>query len=283
MPQSVDLRQVGELRVRSFRFGIDLGRALGNSAELRAGLESEEGSSRVRIGESDTPPEDFRTREFFLRYSLDRLDNVAFPRRGHALVTEWRRTQEDNFDYRNSDALQFDWRVARSWGRNTALVWATAGTLLDPQFAGERSDFTLGGFLNLSGLPRYALNGPHFGIARLDLLPQGRQRRRGIPERADVRGRVARGRQRLAVTRRHGPRFRAQGRERVHRPRHRSSDPHSCRLATTRRVKAPSTCRSAAASSEAGADAREPQASPRLAARFSTFVYSSVGASCGRE
>ena len=167
VPQSVDLEQVAELRVRRFSYGVDVGRLVGNVAELRAGFEAEDGSSKVRLGDTSAGSVDFRAREFFLRYTLDRLDDVAFPRDGHGFMLEWRRIEEQQFDYEDSMAAQFDVRMARSWGRNTAMVWASGGTTWDGQFALPRNYYSLGGFLNLSGLPREALTGPHFGVARL--------------------------------------------------------------------------------------------------------------------
>ncbi|MGC4028412.1 MAG: patatin-like phospholipase family protein [Steroidobacteraceae bacterium] len=159
--------QVGELRVRSTRYGIDVGRQIGNAAELRAGMGRELGSSWVRLGDTTEPRDRFRTRESFLRYSLDRFDSVAFPRRGDSLLLEWRGQLDGRFENKVSDSLRFDWRLARSWGRNTGLVWVSGGSLLDPQFADARSFFTLGGFLNLSGLTADTLSGPHYAITRL--------------------------------------------------------------------------------------------------------------------
>ncbi len=166
LPQIEAEQQVGELRVRSTRFGLDMGRALSHSGELRAGLVREIGSTRVRLGDTTAPDQDFRTREYFLRYSLDRLDNVAFPRHGSSLHMEWQGQLEDDVTDRYSDAVAFDWRMARSWGRNTALLWASAGSQLDAENATERSYYPLGGFLNLSGVPADALTGPHYAIAR---------------------------------------------------------------------------------------------------------------------
>lgn len=172
VPQIEDERQVGALRVRSARFGLDFGREFGNSAELRTGLEREVGSSRVRLGDTTTPRTEFRTREYFGRYSFDTFDSAAFPRRGDAFSFEWRGALEDKFADHYSDSLRVDWRLARSFGRNTAIVWASAGTMLDPTEAEPRTFFPLGGFLNLSGLTPDALSGPHYAITRLIYLRQ---------------------------------------------------------------------------------------------------------------
>lgn len=167
VPQIVNEEQVGELRVRSTRFGLDLGRQIGNTAELRAGVEREIGSSRVRLGDVSAPRIDFRTREYFGRYSYDSINDAAFPRSGSALRVEWRGVLRDQSADRISDSLQVDARTAYSIGRNTAVLWASAGTLMSPSQANQRSYFPLGGFLNLSGLTPEALQAPHFAIARL--------------------------------------------------------------------------------------------------------------------
>jgi NTE family protein len=165
VPEFVDEKQVGSLRVRSLRYGVDIGRAIGNAAEIRAGFAREIGSSTVRLGPAQ-PRQDFRTREYFTRYSLDKFDNVAFPRRGESFSVEWRGQLADELRNKVSDSLRADWRLARTWGRNTGLAWVSGGSLLDSQFADVRTYFPLGGFLNLSGLPTDALSGPNYGIAR---------------------------------------------------------------------------------------------------------------------
>jgi NTE family protein len=56
--------------------------------------------------------------------------------------------------------------VARSFDRHTFIFWTDAGTTTNAPATPENS-FSLGGFLNLSGLPPGFLSGPHYGIARL--------------------------------------------------------------------------------------------------------------------
>jgi len=167
VPQIVNEEEVGALRVRSARYGLDLGREIGNTAELRAGVEREVGSSHVRLGNTSAPREEFRTREYFTRYTYDSIDSAAFPRNGDALKLEWRGVLRDEAQDRISDSLSMDLRFVRSSGRNTAILWASAGTMFEPAQASARSYFPLGGFLNLSGLTPDALSAPHFAITRL--------------------------------------------------------------------------------------------------------------------
>jgi NTE family protein len=167
VPQFENEEQVGELRVRTVSFGGSMGREIGLSGEMRAGLVREFGKSRVRLGNTREAALHFQGTELFARFSFDTLDSVAFPRRGAAASFEWSTQVADRSFQRVSDSVSLDWRLARSWGRNTVIAWVSAGTLLNAGDADERSYFPLGGFLNLSGLPAESLNGPHHGIGRL--------------------------------------------------------------------------------------------------------------------
>jgi NTE family protein len=167
LPQIEDERQIGELRVRNLNYGLDFGREIGNSAELRAGVEQERGSTRVRLGDTTTPRTRFDTRSVFGRYSFDSFDDVAFPRRGNSFLFEWRGEFDTNDPDRGIDMLLAEYRAARSWGRDTVVAWVSAGTLLDAKRADPRQYFSLGGFLNLSGLPLDTLSAPHYAVARL--------------------------------------------------------------------------------------------------------------------
>ena len=121
----------------------------------------------ARASDADAPPLHFQHNEIYARYSLDTLDTAAFPQRGTSATLEWRTQVANRRIERVSDAVTFDYRAVHSWGRNTAVAWASGGALLDPQYADERSWYSLGGFLNLSGLPAERLTGPNFAIARL--------------------------------------------------------------------------------------------------------------------
>ena len=167
LPQIVDEKQVGEFRVRTLAYGLDLGRAFGNAAELRVGVERDVGSSRIFLGNAPQPLEDFSTQEYFGRYSYDSLDSAAFPRQGNALMLEWRGGLLESAANRSSESVRADWRTVGSLGRNTLVFWTSAGTLLQPELADQRTYFPLGGFLDLSGLTPDALSAPNFAIARL--------------------------------------------------------------------------------------------------------------------
>ncbi len=172
VPVIEDDERVAEFRVRSADYGLDFGREFSNWGELRAGVRREQGTSRVRIGDQTQPVTRFDSSDVFAGFRVDRLDDVNFPRSGQSLSINWRGERESLGADNTADYVTFDWLGARSYGRNTAVLWTSAGTRLDADTDDIRSYYSLGGFLNLSGLQRESLSGPHFAIARALYLRQ---------------------------------------------------------------------------------------------------------------
>jgi NTE family protein len=112
------------------------------------------------------PPTEFESDNLFAEFRYDTLDDVNFPRRGASYSLGWRGEREDGANSESADLLLFDQLYAKSWGRNTAILWTTAGTRLDSNVDIVRSYFSLGGFFNLSGVTPDTLTGPNFAIAR---------------------------------------------------------------------------------------------------------------------
>jgi NTE family protein len=115
--------------------------------------------------------------------SYDTLDNVNFPRYGQQASFEWRGDRTALGSAEDGDRLAFNYLAARSYGRNTAVFWTSAGATLDGSTTDIRKLFELGGFLNLSGLKQDSLLGPNYGIARVLFY---RQIGRGGPGFLDV-------------------------------------------------------------------------------------------------
>jgi NTE family protein len=157
---------LAEYRVRSTDYGLDLGRELGNYGEVRVGAGRTLGQARVRVGDPLLAPSEFDNHNLFAEFRYDSVNDVNFPRRGSTWTLAWQGEREGNASNTNADLLQFDQLWAHSWGRNTAVFWTSAGTRLDSEVDVTRSFFSLGGFLNMSGVSPDTLVGPHFAIAR---------------------------------------------------------------------------------------------------------------------
>ena len=110
----------------------------------------------------------FNNGELFLKFSYDRLDNVDFPREGQTFSLQWDADRINLGSDTASDRVQADWLMARSRGRNTLLIWTSAGTTLDGNIkpTSLQDFYSLGGFFNLSGLATQSLIGPDYAIAR---------------------------------------------------------------------------------------------------------------------
>jgi NTE family protein len=165
-----DLREIAEYRIRTLRYGVDFGRQFGNWGEIRTGILHEEGREYVRIGDPsdpDLPTIPFNANGYFVRFSYDRLDDVDFPRDGQLASVEWDAERNQLGQYENYRRLSANWLVAHSFGRETAVLWTSAGAGLDQTDPHDvRELFTLGGLFNLSGIPAQSLTGQQYAIAR---------------------------------------------------------------------------------------------------------------------
>jgi NTE family protein len=160
--------QIADFRDREAEADFDIGRNLGNWGEIRAGFHRTNGATRERFGDPSLVVPQYNNGEYFFKFSYDRLDNVHFPREGQTFSMQWDANRTNLGADVASDRVQADWLMARSRGRNTLLLWTSAGSTLDgnlnptalPDF------FSLGGFFNLSGLAPQSLIGPHYALAR---------------------------------------------------------------------------------------------------------------------
>jgi len=160
--------EVADFRDREVEGDFDIGRELGNWGEIRFGFHRINGATRVRYGDPSLVEPEYNLGEYFLKFSYDRLDNVHFPREGQTFSLEWDANRTNLGADVASDNVEADWLMARSRGRNTILLWTSAGTTLDgninptalPEF------YSLGGFFNLSGLAPQSVFGPNYAIAR---------------------------------------------------------------------------------------------------------------------
>jgi NTE family protein len=159
---------VADFRDREVEADLDVGRNLGNWGEIRAGLHRTNGLTRVRLGDPTLVERQYNIGEYFFKFSYDRLDNVHFPREGQTFSLQWDANRTNLGADIASDKVTADWLMARSRGRNTVLLWASAGSTLDGDYKANALPefFSLGGFFNLSGLAPSSLIGPHYAIAR---------------------------------------------------------------------------------------------------------------------
>jgi len=168
VPLLQNQHRLAQFRVRSSLYGLDLGREFSNWGELRAGIQRQQGDSHVIIGDPTLPASSFDARSYFVRISYDKLDDVNFPRHGQLASAEWTDESAGLGSAQTVNRINLNYLIARSLGRNTAVFWTSAGSVLDDTPTTDvRQLFTLGGFFNLSGLKPASISGPEYAITRL--------------------------------------------------------------------------------------------------------------------
>jgi NTE family protein len=160
--------EVADFRDREAEADIDFGRNLGNWGEIRAGFHRTNGETHARYGDPTLVEPTYNNGELFFKFSYDRLDNVHFPREGQTFTLQWDANRTNLGADTASDKVTADWLMARSAGRNTVLIWASAGSTVSGEFnpTALPEFYSLGGFFNLSGIAPDSLIGPNFAIAR---------------------------------------------------------------------------------------------------------------------
>jgi NTE family protein len=160
-----------EFRERAYEAGLDVGREISSWGEARFGVRRGSQKRRVRVGDPTIPAQEFDRGGYFFRFSYDKLDSIYFPRRGQQFELEWTAERESLGATQSADTIEARWQIARSSGKYSLIFSTDFGTTLDDGPTPQNL-FTLGGFLNLSGLSPGTLSGPHYGIGRLILYRQ---------------------------------------------------------------------------------------------------------------
>jgi NTE family protein len=185
----ISQNEIAQYRLRTYVYGLDFGKQFGNWGEIRTGIQREQGRAHLEIGDpndplvQEQPNQDFGVRDYFVRFSYDRLDDVNFPHSGQQGTLQWNAYRNVSGLDRATNQVTLSYVGALSLGRDTAVFSANAGETLESNVQDVRLLYPLGGFLNLSGLRANSLMGPDFAITRLLFY---RQIGRGGPGYLDV-------------------------------------------------------------------------------------------------
>jgi NTE family protein len=161
-----DGQRVARYRVRETEYRLGVGSELGTWGQVRVGLRGGDGSTRVMVGDPTLSQGEFDLGGAFVTFGYDRLDSVYFPASGQAFRASWVADRESLGATVDADLVEASWQLARSRGRYSAVISLDAGSALDDRVNSPQEFYTLGGFLDLSGLPPDALAGTQYGIVR---------------------------------------------------------------------------------------------------------------------
>jgi NTE family protein len=167
LPRYQGQERVGEFASRRTELGFDFGRQLSNWGEIRVGARWEDGRSGPVIGARSFQGSDVDGGGFYVRFAADTLDDTSFPTKGVFSRVVFGALRDSLGSNGDSELASLRFTYARSWGKQTILFSANGATQFG-RTSGEIDDLTrVGGFLNLSGLDRDQLTGPHSLVARL--------------------------------------------------------------------------------------------------------------------
>jgi len=153
---------------RVSRYGIDIGggREFGAWGEARLGYRRFAGDLEDRIGTLTQPEDSYNSGELYGQLSVDRLDDVDFPRAGYIGRLEYLWSDTALGADTDFDQVMFDGGYAYTWDRNTLLAGASFYVTPDND-APVQNLFRLGGLFKLSGYQMDELSGQQLGLLRL--------------------------------------------------------------------------------------------------------------------
>ena len=165
LTQQGSTQTAGFLQVHSAGAGVDGGRVFGNWGEMRAGFRvggvnpSEEGLF------SGIPPGWSRDNALQVSFTVDTLDALGFPRRGDFAQVQYTDhvTAVGGQFTRNTLGIYLQKPI--SFGKTTVVIGGRFGTT-SSSANDYLGDYSLGGFLNMSGLQRNSLIGQHLLFGR---------------------------------------------------------------------------------------------------------------------
>jgi NTE family protein len=157
---------IAEYRVRKATAGVDFGIQPWTYGEIRLGYEAGTGEQSLYKGAQVLPQRDFDLGAVRIRAIADQLDNVNFPHTGYMGWTDY----YDSMPGLGADdryrMIEVGFVKAFTHRSYTVLASALFGSYINdpvPFYA----EFTLGGFMHLSGYQQDQLRGQQAGLGRL--------------------------------------------------------------------------------------------------------------------
>lgn len=153
--------------LRRLQTGLEAGTQLWNIAELRVGPVW--GRTHAYDLRGITLPGGVTTitqSGMHAKLAFDQLDNVNFPREGYVGGLELFSSRKELGAGLNYNMLSATWNQAYSFGENTLFGGVHLGGKIGSDLP-FYENFSLGGFLNLSGMPFESLSDQYSGLGRL--------------------------------------------------------------------------------------------------------------------
>ena len=161
----LDNDPIAEYRLERYGFGLNFGRQIGNSGEIRVGVGEAWGEANVRIGDQNLPSTSFNEGFYDIKSSFDSLDNVYFPHSGEDIALSVRQFEPGLGSDERYRQWEFKLDKALSSGPDTWILGGRYGRTLDTANV-VTSSFLLGGARQLSGFREDAISGQNISLMR---------------------------------------------------------------------------------------------------------------------
>ena len=161
-----DDTRIGQYRLSLIQGTFDIGINFGTWAELTFGITGGKIHGNPLIGSEDLDDFDINQSTLAVGLDFDQLDNSNFPRYGFSLGSNLYLSEE----YLGADASYQKFEIgvvqATSFKRHTFLALFRVGSGLASEIP-SYDEFSLGGFLNLSGFREGRFSGDHGGLGAI--------------------------------------------------------------------------------------------------------------------
>jgi len=161
-----DGNPVVQYQVENLAAGVAAGRVLGRWGELRAAAFTGDVRGAPRIGDPSFPSDDERRGGFSLGFTVDTVNQIAFPRRGVEARTYYERSSETLGAENDTDLATASVGYSFSFGHSTFTPYLEYGENFEST-TDYLNLFKLGGLGRLSGLGDNELLGEKLALARL--------------------------------------------------------------------------------------------------------------------
>ncbi len=155
----------GTYSAYQFRYISDLGVAIGNASEIRAGLSQSYGKAEGKVG---TQLPDFKIHGggYLLRFRIDALDHPNFPKRGVGFISQYYLSERRLGADSAYQGLKIAWMNALTHSKHTVMISAEGGTDFGSHLP-VYDKWILGGFLRMSAYNLRQITGNHYGFGQL--------------------------------------------------------------------------------------------------------------------
>jgi len=158
--------RVAQYQVRQATVGLDVGTLLDRWGELRLGYLAGSGSASPTIAVPGFPTSEYAIGALRARFTYDQLDSANFPTTGALFQGGWYASLNSLGATKQYSQADFNYTQALfSYRAHTATLGLRGGTTYDGR-APFYDQYTLGGFLNLSGYLIGQFAGQDYALAR---------------------------------------------------------------------------------------------------------------------